>query len=433
MQKKKVTSIDKLGALLTYEKSLSENQLQFALQTQKEYREVLIPSRLGEVLVTSKACPATVVSSALHRQRDQQVKSNTIGQVLLELGYVTKPQLDKVMETHLDLLAPFGEILVDQGICNQEQIQKALHIQLMRRVSAIRRPLSSNFDPVNIMELLVEEEIDEIVKREDGCGCDQCRANILAVALNGLAPRYISDMSTLVREMDSYREEYGSLIRERIHKAVEQVKKYPKLSCRITTDKEGGEIIGSVIARISNRHVHLTQDHIERLYGDGYELTKWKNLIQPAQYAAKETVTLQGTKGTVERVRVLGPARSESQVEISGTDQFKLGVRAPVRESGQLEDTPGIEIVGPKGSVHLERGVVRAWRHIHMAPQDSRSFRVKNRELVNVRLKGDRTTILEDVLVRVTDTSALEMHIDTDEANAAGVAQESNGEVLNPT
>jgi hypothetical protein len=190
MQGKNGNSTDKLGTLLTYEKSLSKNQLQFALRTQKEYREVSIPSRLGEVLVTSKTCPATVVSSALHRQRDQQVKSNTIGQVLLELGFVTKPQLDKVMETHLDLLAPFGEILVDQGICNQEQIQKALHIQLMRRVSAIRRPLSSSFDPVNIMELLVEEEIDEIIKRLEGCDCDQCRANILAIALNGLAPRY---------------------------------------------------------------------------------------------------------------------------------------------------------------------------------------------------------------------------------------------------
>jgi putative phosphotransacetylase len=143
-------------------------------------------------------------------------------------------------------------------------------------------------------------------------------------------------------------------------------------------------------------------------------------------------VTLHGEKGTVERVRVLGPARSESQVEISGTDQFKLGVRAPVRESGQLEDTPGIEIVGPGGVVSLNKGVIRAWRHIHMTPQDGSFFKVQNRERINVRLKGDRTTILEDVLVRITDTSALEMHIDTDEANAAGVAQESNGEVLNP-
>ncbi|KPJ88142.1 MAG: propanediol utilization protein [Spirochaetes bacterium DG_61] len=185
-----------------------------------------------------------------------------------------------------------------------------------------------------------------------------------------------------------------------------------------------------VTARVSNRHVHLSNDHIEQLFGAGYELTKWKDLVQPGQYAAKETVILNGPKGIIERVRVLGPARPQSQAEISGTDQFRLGVYAPVRESGNLEDTPGIEISGPKGKVTLKRGVIRAWRHIHMTPDDGRAFKVKNRELVNVRLKGDRTTILEKVIVRITDTSALEMHIDTDEANAAGIKPESDGEVL---
>jgi propanediol utilization protein len=159
-------------------------------------------------------------------------------------------------------------------------------------------------------------------------------------------------------------------------------------------------------------------------------LIKWKDLLQPGQYAAKETVTLHGHKGSIERVRVLGPARAESQVEISGTDQFRLGVYAPVRESGQLQDTPGIDIEGSGGRFSLERGVIRAWRHIHMTPENGTRFKVKNRERVNVRLKGDRSTVLEDVLIRITDTSALEMHIDTDEANAAGAAQESEGEML---
>jgi propanediol utilization protein len=128
-------------------------------------------------------------------------------------------------------------------------------------------------------------------------------------------------------------------------------------------------------------------------------------------------------------VRVFGPPGSESQVEISRTDQYKLGVQAPVRESGQLEDTPGIKITGPAGSIDLERGVIRAWRHIHMAPEDGKRFRLKNRDVVNVRLKCDRTTICENVLVRITDNSVLEMHIDMDEANAAGVSMESQGDV----
>jgi propanediol utilization protein len=432
MGKSAVIPADKIGAMLTYEKYLSDEELESALESQTEYRQVSIPSRLGEVLVDSKTCPATVVSRALHRQRDRQVKSNTIGQVLLELGYVTKPQLEKVMEAHMDVLAPFGEILIDNGICNQEQVQKALHIQLMRRVAAIRRPLSSSFDPINIMELLAEESIDDVIEEEKGCHCDQCRANVLAIALNGLAPRYISDMQTLVGEIETFRLEYGVLVQERICKAVQQVKMHPKLSCKISDRREGGIVLGKVTARISNRHVHLAGEHVEQLFGPGYTLDNWKDLIQPGQYAAKETVTLLGSKGAIERVRVLGPPRSESQVEISGTDQFKLGVHAPVRESGQLEDTPGIELVGPYGSVALERGVIRAWRHIHMTPEDGSRFSVRNRSLVHVRLLGDRTTMLEDVLVRITDTSALEMHIDTDEANAAGVAQESDGEIIAP-
>jgi propanediol utilization protein len=430
VQEKTEKPSDKLGMMLTLNKTLSEDQLKNALQTQKEYRQVLVPSRLGEVLVVSKAVPATVVSKTLHRQRDLQIRSNTIGQLLLELGYVTKEQLDETMETHFDVLAPLGEILVDRDICTQEQIKRAMDLQIMRRIAAIRRPLSSSFDPVNVMELLSEESIDDIIQYRDGCSCDKCRANVLAIALNGLAPRYISDMEILVDQLDRYREEFGALVQERLHKAVEQVKMYPKLSCRITERREAGELLGNTMARISNHHIHLSNQHIEQLFGKEHALTKWKDLLQPGQYAAKETVTLHGHKGSIERVRVLGPARAESQVEISGTDQFRLGVYAPVRESGQLEDTPGIDIEGPGGRISLERGVIRAWRHIHMTPENGTRFKVKNRERVNVRLKGDRSTVLEDVLIRITDTSALEMHIDTDEANAAGVAQESAGEML---
>ena len=423
---------ERLGSLLSKGDGVSEDKLEEALKLQEEYKKVNVPLRLGEVMVESGVSTATKVSDALHRQRDRYIRSNTIGQILLELEYVTRQQLDEAMEAHLDILAPLGEVLVEEGICTQEQIDRAYKLQLIRRVSAIRRPLSSQFDPLNVMELLVEEEVDPIISEHDGCGCDQCRANVVAVSLNKLGARYMSDMESLLSQLDSYREEYSELIRERIVKAVEQVKKSPKLSCRSKAAVPAGEILGNVIAHISNRHVHLTQEHIEALFGPGYELTKWKDLVQPGQYAAKETVVLEGPKGTIERVRVLGPPRSASQVEISGTDQFKLGIHAPVRESGKLDDTPGIDVGGPNGKVTLERGVIRAWRHIHMTPDDGADFRLKNGNVVNVRLKGDRTTIGEEVLVRVTDTSALEMHIDTDEANAAGVPMESLGEVLAP-
>lgn len=421
---------NRLGTLLTLKKKLSDDQLQNALHTQETYRRVSVPSRLGEVLVESSTCPATVVSEALHRQRDSQVKSNTIGQLLVELGHVTEAQLDEMMETHLDVLAPLGEILVDREICSNKQIQNALHLQLLRRIAAVRRPLASSFDPINVMEVLVEESIDNIIHEQKGCDCDQCRSNIIALSLNGLAPRYISDMEMLVNHLDRFRDEYGVLVQARIQKAAEQVREHPKLSCKNMAQPEKGDVLGTTKVCISNRHVHLSTEHLEQLFGTGYALTKWKDLLQPGQYAAKETVTLKGPKGTVERVRVLGPSRRESQVEISGTDQFKLGVYAPVRESGQLKNTPGICIVGTSGQVSLKRGVIRAWRHIHMTPEDGLRFRVRNRDRVQVRLKGDRATVLEHVLIRITDSSALEMHVDTDEANAAGVTQESEGDVL---
>ena len=184
---------------------------------------------------------------------------------------------------------------------------------------------------------------------------------------------------------------------------------------------------------VSNRHIHLSQKHLEELFGAGHELTKLKELMQPGQYAAQETLALMGPKGRIERVRVLGPVRTQTQVEISGTDQFVLGIKVPVRESGHLEGTPGIKLIGPGTELQTKNGAIRALRHVHMLPEQADEMGLKNGEKVSVRLVGDRTTICEGVLVRATDTSALEMHIDTDEANAAGLPAESMGQILIPT
>jgi len=188
--------------------------------------------------------------------------------------------------------------------------------------------------------------------------------------------------------------------------------------------------VDQVTVRVSNRHVHLCAEHRDVLFGKRYELTKWKDLVQPEQYAAKEAVTLVGEKGKIEKVRILGPLREETQVEISGTDQYILGLRVPVRDSGNLEGTPGIRIIGPAGEVVADHGVIRALRHIHMTPEDARRTGVKDHDIVDIRLNGDRTTVCEGVLIRMSEPATLEMHIDTDEANAAGVPSESIGEIL---
>jgi acetate kinase len=181
------------------------------------------------------------------------------------------------------------------------------------------------------------------------------------------------------------------------------------------------------LVEVSAHHVHLTQDHVEALYGPGHRLTKHADLSQPGQYACKEQVTLVGPKGRIERVRVLGPARRYSQVEIAMTEQFKLGVHPPIRESGDIADTPGCTLEGTAGSVKLDRGVICAWRHIHMTPEDALRYGVRDKSAVRVRIAGNRELVFGDVLVRVDPTFALAMHVDTDEANAANLKTGAQG------
>ncbi len=175
---------------------------------------------------------------------------------------------------------------------------------------------------------------------------------------------------------------------------------------------------------ISARHVHLTQEHVDELFGKGYQLTKKKELMG-GQFASNELVTLVGTKlRAIENVRILGPCRKASQVEISKTDCIKLGVKAPIRESGKIEGSAPIAVVGPKGVVYLEEGCIVAKRHIHMSPDDARRFGVTNGQSVKVRFDNDRGGVMEDVIIRVDPTFTLEMHIDTDEANGLGIGKD---------
>ncbi len=174
-----------------------------------------------------------------------------------------------------------------------------------------------------------------------------------------------------------------------------------------------------VPVRISGRHIHISQSDLEQLYGPGYKLTKYKDLAQPGQFAARETVTVVGPEGVIEDVRILGPVRDRTQVEISGTDGYHLGVDPPVRDSGNLEGTPGIVLVGPFGAVTLREGVILAATHIHMNPEDADKLGLKNGDRVQVLVDGERDIIFNQVLVRVDKNYITEMHVDTDEANAA--------------
>ncbi len=180
------------------------------------------------------------------------------------------------------------------------------------------------------------------------------------------------------------------------------------------------EYLGDVPVGISNRHVHICQKDLEILFGQK-ELTVMKPLFQPDQFAAEEKVTLVGPKRSIEGVRILGQMRDYTQVEISRTDSYYLGVEPALRDSGDLDGTPGITIRGPKGEITLDKGVIIARRHIHMTEEDAKEFGVKDKDRVNVLVEGERPVVFSDVLVRVNNEYALEMHIDTDEANSGFV------------
>jgi acetate kinase len=181
------------------------------------------------------------------------------------------------------------------------------------------------------------------------------------------------------------------------------------------------------LVEISAHHIHLTQEHVEALFGKGHQLTKHADLSQPGQYACKEQLTIVGPKGRVERVRILGPARKCTQVEIAMTEQFKLGIHPPIRESGDIADTPGCTLESSTGSIQIDSGVICALRHVHMSPDDALRYGVRDKSFVRVRIGGDRELIFGDVLVRVDPTFKLAMHIDTDEGNAANVKTGARG------
>jgi len=197
-------------------------------------------------------------------------------------------------------------------------------------------------------------------------------------------------------------------------------------SSKETSEKEGYMIpIG-----VSARHIHLTQEHVETLFGKGYHLTKKKDLMG-GQFAANEQVTIVGEKlRAIENVRILGPVRKQSQVEISKTDTFKLGVKAPIRESGNIAGSAPIAVVGPKGTIYLREGCIVAKRHIHMTPDDARKTGLKEGDIVSVMVDNERGATFNHVQIRVDQSFSPEMHIDVDEANGAGIGTGASGKII---
>lgn len=186
----------------------------------------------------------------------------------------------------------------------------------------------------------------------------------------------------------------------------------------------------SFIVEMSARHVHVTKEDLETLFGKGYELTVKKMLSQPGQFACEERVDVIGPKKAIAGMSILGPCRPETQVEVSFTDARTLGLVPPIRESGDLAGTPGVTLKGPAGEVELKSGVIVAKRHVHMTPEDAEKFGVKDKDIVSVKIDSDRSAILGDTVIRVSPNYATAMHIDTDEANAVALPRDAKGVIV---
>lgn len=181
---------------------------------------------------------------------------------------------------------------------------------------------------------------------------------------------------------------------------------------------------------LSNKHLHISEEHLEVLFGKGYELTPFKELKQPGQYASAEKVDVVGPKSTLKDVRILGPVRPETQVELAMTDARALGIDVPVRESGKLAGTPGVKLVGPKGEIEIDHGAIVALRHVHLSPEQAKEAGVEDKQMISIRFGGERGLVFDNVLVRSGDGHNREIHIDTDEGNAAGLSSGDLGEFI---
>ena len=225
----------------------------------------------------------------------------------------------------------------------------------------------------------------------------------------------------------------GTLDRQTIETIVRQIV-YDRLGMAATScdrPENQGVYKPNLVVSISARHVHLSDEHVETLFGKGHKLTIMKDLYQDGFFAAEETVMLVGPrKRMLPSVRILGPTRPATQVELAFTDGISLGIDMPVRESGKIEGSPGCVLVGPKGVVELKQGVIRAERHAHMSPTDAVFYGVKDKDYMTLRVNSGCTTTFENVLVRVGDKIKLEVHLDTDEGNAADLEHATKIELI---
>jgi putative phosphotransacetylase len=426
----------KIGQYLLEDNILQEDQISSILEIQERDKKAGVLSKFGEICVRMGLADASDINKSVINQSQSRVSTFNLLDILLILRFLDKGIIEKYELDKIENQENLEEYLIEQGLCDAQEVLIAKNLLILKRNDLIRQRLYSNFMPLNIMELLIVEQIDDVIKEDELCHCSQCWKDIFSIAANELPSLYVSEHIMLEAYLNRHRDEYGTKIHEKLIQARNKVRSNPKAACRaklsdeLLPDKVYKSNRLEVIVHVLNRHVYLTQKDVNILFGIDYKLKELKKLWQRGWFTAQETVTLSGPKGKIEGVRILGPAQKVSHAVISGADQFILGIKAPVRPPGKIEKTPGITISGPKGKIDLKQGLIRLKWHIHMSQEDAGNFKVKDGDGINVRLLADRAVICEDVLICVSDNAVLEMHINTDEANSAGLPPESTGQML---
>ena len=425
----------KIGEYLLEEHFLKDQDIPGILTLHDEMVSAGIKMRFGEASIAAGKTTPSQVNQALLRQNSEALARTSLGSMLHTLGDLDEPQYRSLEKKCNGNDETWEMTVLEQNLLTPERLKTVKDLLGLARHTYQRDVVSSQFIPFNMIEPLVAEKIDEVFEETGQCACAQCWNNVFAITLNDLPSRYISYTPNITEFMQRFRHDYSDDVLRILRMAAIKVKTNPRLACATVRRIETADLLGALpdfetVVHISNRHIHLCREDLDALFGRGHELVKMKDLQQPGQYAAEETVEITGPKGTLQKIRVLGPLRPQTQVEISGTDQFALGSSAPVRESGDVAGTPGIRLTGPTGNADIKQGLIRALRHIHMTPKDAEAAGVENGEFVSVRIKGDRPAVLEGVLIRVSEKYSLEMHIDTDEANAVGMPAEAMGQIV---
>jgi len=404
----------RIGQILINKGALSEDQLRQALDEQQSLESA---PPLGEICSRHGWCSSSQVAEALREQHQAIFSETTLGHILLSEGHITLGQLQEALDLQLEVNAPLGQTLVAMGACTPEIIEAAIERQRQTRSFSLRNLTAAAFGAFNITEIIVNQELDSVIREEGACGCDECRANTLAIALNTLPPRYVTDRRLLALFVERFRAESLDLIRQRVRLAARRVQSRPKSSHHRPTKPpalDTRQVLEHPLpTRVVERHAHLSAEDIEALFGPGHQLTPWSPTSQPAHFAARETIHVIGPKGALERVRVIGPPTQRTRVEVTGPDLFLLGRPASVLDA--QPEPLSVTLWGPAGTVIKDDAIERLVPHVHLSVSDAERLGLEEGQRVVARVRGKAAATIEDVPLKIADDFLLELHLPADE------------------